>query len=160
MKITRSQRTVSVLRRPTAGPLLFGFIFGSMPFAVVFSRLGGSVVSPELLRFVLDLFPFATVLTMAGALLGMSRGWQGLALGALLTSLSACVPLPVIVCLVLEWRWGYEVLSPDNFPFLIAIFIFWAFAAAISGWLLALAFTFLKNRYSRGCAPLASRRAP
>jgi hypothetical protein len=68
---------------------------------------------------------------------------------AFLTSISACIPIPLLVWTVLAWRGGFEILDIRNLPFAATLFVLWALGATLFGWLLALALVFLKNRYSR-----------
>jgi hypothetical protein len=145
-------RALGVLRRPVGGPLLLGLIVGGLPCAVAFERLGGRVVSAELLRFVLLLTPIAIIVAVVGALLGAERGWKGLLVGGLLTSLWTCVPLPSFVCLVLVSRYGYDVF-PSNLAALVEIFVFWALAVGVSSWLLAFVVTVLKRPLPREGRP-------
>src|SRR2546427_9966994 len=104
-----SQRIQTVLRMPVMGSLLFGLVVGGIPLAVVFARLGGRVVSPELLRFMVDLTPVAIVVVTVGVVLTARGGWKDLLCKALLASFGACTPLPITVCAILAWMWGYPV---------------------------------------------------
>jgi len=137
---------MELFRRPFVGPLIFGLSFGGIPIGLVFSRLGGAVVSPEVLRLMIDLSPVAALVTIIGALLGGDNGWKNLLRRVFLTSLACCVPVPTIVCGRLMWHWGYEVLGANNLHVFVLIFIGWATALTAPCWLLALGYTFLKNR--------------
>jgi ascorbate-specific PTS system EIIC-type component UlaA len=145
-------RALGLLRRPIEGPLLLGLIFGGLPFAAVFDRLGGRVVSAELLRFVLLLTPIAILVAAVGALVAAEHGWKGVMVGGFLTSLWACVPLPVIVCLVLAHRYGYDG-SAGDFAVLVILFVLWALAVAVSSWLLTFIVMLLKRPLLREGRP-------
>jgi hypothetical protein len=139
-------RTLSVLRRPISGPFLFGFVFGGIPFGIMFSRLGGTVISANLLGRILQLTPAAVVVATIGAVLSVNSSWGHILGRASLASLGACVPVPTIICTALAWHWGYEAFSAENLPFLVGIFIGWAVAVTIPSWLLALTYTIFRRR--------------
>jgi hypothetical protein len=143
------ERTPAALRRPLAGPLIIGALVGGIPSGVALLGLG---LERSALFF--NLFvPFAIFISAIGAVLN-ANGRPALLLSrAFLTSLSACIPVPIAIWTVLQWREGYEILDLRNLPLAAVLFVISTLIATILGWLLALAVTFLRNRCSRPASP-------
>ena len=107
----------------------------------------------------LDLTPLAIIVTAIGTVwTHADRGWKQLARRALITSLSACGPLPLVVLSVLTLRFGHELFSWDSLPFLVGELLVWSLVVALPSWLLGLGLVFLffrKNKNSfRGDATI------
>jgi len=128
------------------GPLIVGLVLGGVPLAIGFSRLGDRVLSPEILRFVLDLTPLAIIVTTLDTVWRPGRGGKDSAWRALVGSFSACVPLPLVALCVLMLRFGYDPLSWSNLPTLAVMLLIWSLIVALSGWLLGLGVGFLFRR--------------
>jgi hypothetical protein len=143
----RSSAEISVLQRSTLGPILIGLIVGGVPLAIAFSRLGGRLVSAEFLRFALYLTPIPIIVTAIGTIWATNRGWRELLRRALLTSLSACIPLPLTVSCVLMWRFEYDLFSWSGPPVLLAVLLVWSLVVTLLSWLLALAFSANRARF-------------
>jgi hypothetical protein len=104
-----SHRTLSVLRRPISGPLLFGFVLGGIPFGIALFHLGLTDTWGD--QFFTPLTPVAVLLAALGANLGMKGGLAPQLRRAFLTSLGACIPVPTITWTALAWRSGFEILD-------------------------------------------------
>jgi hypothetical protein len=139
-------QVLGVLRRPLLGPLLFGMMFGGIPFAILLSFRGIAAMSTNLYAW---LSPAAIVLAALSAELSMNRTSHQVLWRAFLTSFAICVPVQAIVWPLLAWHLGYEVFDPRNFPFNVSIFVLWAIAITIPSWLLVLGYGYLKSVRSR-----------
>lgn len=139
-----ASRTLAVLRRPFAGPILFGFLVGGIPFGMVFAYVGITYYWDTTL--VQWMTPFVVIVTFLGAIVSVGRTPFRLFWRALLTSLSACVPVPVFTYSTLAERKGLDLHDAFNLPLAETIFVSWALVVAVMGWLLAWAFTYVKNR--------------
>lgn len=136
------------MRRPMMGPISFGLLFGGIPLALIFSGLAGRVISPELLRYLVLATPVSVLVTTVATALGAGSVSKRLLLcRAFSGSLAACVPLPILTCLFMVWRWGYPV--SENLFTLILFFLLWAIAVGALGWLLTLIWTTWRIRYTR-----------
>jgi hypothetical protein len=139
--------TLAVLRRQFVGPVLFGLLSGGVPFGIVLFHLGPAAGWGD--HFFAPLTPVAVFVAAMGAITIGNDNAARLLARAFLTSISACIPIPLLVWTVLAWRGGFEILDIRNLPFAATLFVLWALGATLFGWLLALALVFLKNRYSR-----------
>jgi len=142
----RSNGRLAFLERPLTGPLVIGSILGGVPLAIAFSRLGGRLVSPEFLRYGLDLTPLAIIVTTIGTLWTTDHSWKKFIFGALATSFFACVPLPLVISCILMARFGHDVFSLSSLPVLAGILLIWSLVVALSSWLLSLGLAFLFHR--------------
>jgi hypothetical protein len=145
------KRTFAVVRRPLVGPVLWGLVVGGIPFGIFLCYLGFTETWAQ--QFFERLTPIAIVVAALGAVLSASRRPAHLLGRAFVTSLSACIPVPTITWLVILWRSGTEILDLRNLPLAIIGFVLWTVVVTVLGWLLALAVTFFKNRYSRAALP-------
>jgi hypothetical protein len=142
------QMISAVLRRPLAGPLLFGLVFGGGPFAVMFGLLDGAAAG-YILYCMLVLMPIAIIVTSIGAVQTANKGWRSLLVRSFLTSAAACIPTPTVVWDVLDWRWGLGAFSAKDLAAAVYIFSLWAVAVALVSWPLALMYVRLQNRRAR-----------
>lgn len=140
-------RTLSILRRPSLGPLIFGLLVGGIPFGILLFHLGLTDSWGD--QFFDWLAPVAVLIAALGAILPVNGSPARLLCRAFLASLSACVPMPTITWAVLAWRSGFEILDLRNLPYALILFALWTLAVTVLGWLLALTYAFLKNRHSR-----------
>ena len=139
---------IHIVRRSAVGPWLLGIVFGGIPLAFAFSRLGGRLVSAELLRYMLDLTPLAIIITIIGTVWSHGRRWNDLIRRAIVTSFASCFPLPLLVSSVLMWRFGYDVFSQSGLLVLVCLLLLWTVVVAVLGWLLAQAIIFFLQRGS------------
>lgn len=143
-----------VFRFQILGPVLLGLVFGGIPLGFGFHRLGGGrVISPELLRFIVDLSPIAFFVAILGAVSGDTTKSKDLLGRACLTSLTACVPIPTWICSSTASHFGYDAYSAENFLPLIIVFLAWAIVSTTCAWLLSLSYVSLRKRY----APLSHK---
>jgi hypothetical protein len=140
-------RTLAVLRRQFMGPVLFGLLFGGLPFGILLFHLGPADTWGD--HFFVPLTPVAVFVAAMGAITIGNDNSARLLARAFLTSVSACIPVPVLVWTALAWRARFEILDIRNLPYTATLFVLWSLGVAVLGWLLALALVFLKNRYSR-----------
>ena len=138
----QASEKLSVLRHSVLGPLLFGMIFGGIPFGILLGILGLGALSTKLLEW---LSAIAIILAAVSANLSVSRSLYRILSRAFLTSLGICVPLPTIVWTVLALHAGYEISDPRNFAFIVALFFSCAVMITIPSWALALVFENLKT---------------
>lgn len=138
------ERTLRLLRQPVVGPLTIGTLAGGIPSGLLLFHLGLSDTWGD--RFFVSLTPVVVLVAAIGAIMVASSGPARLLGRALLTSLSACIPAPTIVWTILASRSRFEMLDPRNLPYAAVLFVLWALAVALLGWLLALAFVFLSHR--------------
>jgi hypothetical protein len=138
---------LEIVRRPVLGPLIFGLLVGGIPLGFAFGGLAGRMISPELVRLVLNLSPVAVSVIILGTLLGVNLRWREMIYRAFIVGAAECVPIPATVCVIVAHNWGYEMSSPSNFLVLILIFLFWSIILTGPSWLLALALLYLKNRW-------------
>jgi hypothetical protein len=139
-----ASRTLAVLRRPFAGPILFGLLAGGIPIGMFLAHVFPS--DDWSVPFIDWMTPFAVIVAFLGAILTVSRTPGRLLWRAFLTSLSACVPVPIFTYSTLAQRNGWDLYDPHNLPLVEIIFPLWALVVAVIGWLLAWAFTYVKNR--------------
>lgn len=138
------QRALSIMQRPFPGPLLFGLVFGGIPFGIVLFHWGLTDKGGDL--FFEQLTPIAVFVAALGAILTTDSSPARLFWRAFFTSFGACVPVPTLTWAVLLWRVGTEILDLRNLPFATILFVLWMVGVTVLGWLLALSFAFLKNR--------------
>ena len=137
-------RVLGALSQPSAlGPLIFGLALGGVPFGILVCHFG--VAESWGRRFFEYLTPAAALLAALGAIATVNNNAGRLLLRAFLTALSACIPVPLITWAVLAWRGGYEILDSRNLPFVALLSGMWALLVTFLGWLLAVAFVFLRN---------------
>lgn len=136
---------LGILRRRTVGPFTFGLIVGGVPLAIAFSGCR-DIVSPEFLRFILNLTPLIIIVTGICAVLGAIHKWKELAWRALVSGFSACLPFPLVTSVVLMRRLGYDAFSARNLLPLTALLLAWAVVTGILGWVIALLFELLFHR--------------
>jgi hypothetical protein len=98
-------------------------------------------------QFFNRLTPVAVLVATLGAILGVNSGPARLLWRAFVTSVSACIPAPIVVWTILALRSGFEIFDYRNLPYAAILLVLWALAVTVSSWLLALAVIFLKNRY-------------
>ena len=132
----KAQRKSRILKSAALGPFLVGFIFGGIPVSLGLMQLGSRFVSPELLRRVLYLTPLAILVTVLEVVLTTDGGKTAPTAKALITSFSACIPLPLLVCCVLLLHFGDNPFSFDNLAAFGAILLVWAAIVALISWLL------------------------
>jgi hypothetical protein len=142
------RRVALIGRRPLAGPILFGLVFGGIPNGLVIG-LFGKRVTVEFEGILLLLSLFAVPVTVISAVLSVNADWKDLLHRAFFTSLASCVPIPTIVISFLLWNWGYEVFDLHNCPFFVTIFVMWSGVVTLIGWLVALRFSLVQRRHSR-----------
>jgi hypothetical protein len=129
--------------------MIIGVLAGGVPSGVALLHLG-----LERSELFFNLFvPLAIFISAIGAVLNANGRRAQLLSRAFLASLSACIPLPIAIWTFLLWRGGYEILDLHNLPLAVVLFVISTLVATLLGWLLALAFTFLRNRYSRPASP-------
>jgi hypothetical protein len=144
-------RVGALARKPISGPFWLGLLVGGLPCGVVLSRLPGREFSPELLRYLLFLTPVALLVAILGTLAGVDSRALYLARRALLTALSACLPLPLMVLTTLGFQGrGLDVFAPENFLGVLLILGMWAFAVALPAWLVGLVFNIADKRRAGG----------
>ena len=143
------QRAQLFFARPVAGPLMFGLIFGGVPFGIAFVSLGGDVVSPNLLARTLELTPLAIILASVGAMYGADPSIGKVFKRTLITSVGECIPFPTMACGAAAWYAGFAVLSPENLPVLIYLLFLWAAVVTLAGFCVASLFYLLKARRPR-----------
>lgn len=134
------------LGRPVAGPFVIGLIFGGVPFGISLCYYVG-LTDKWGDPFFGHLTPVAVLVAALGTILSVSGRPARLLWRAFLTSLGACIPVPIVTWTALAWRSGFEILDIRNLPFIATILVLWALAVTVCGWLLALAIMFLKNRH-------------
>jgi hypothetical protein len=152
MEITNSSSETSagiltVLRRPSVGPLLIGLLVGGIPSGFLLAALGISGRWDDI--FFRWLTPVAIFVSVLGAVLPQKSSPARLLCQSLITSFSACFAIPTIVWTVLAWREGLEILYVANLPYIAILFTLWSLVVAVMSWLIAMVFTFLKKKYSR-----------
>lgn len=141
------EHILALVRWPSLGPLLIGLLFGGIPFGMFLVHLGLTGSWGD--QFFSWLTPSAVFIAGLAASLPVNGGPVRLLWRAFLASLSACVPVPTIAWAVLAWRSGFEILDLRNLPYAVTLFVLWMLAVTVLGWLLALTYALLKNRYSR-----------
>jgi hypothetical protein len=141
------EHTLALVRCPSLGPLFIGVLFGGIPFGMFLVHLG--LTDSWGNQFFNWLTPLAVFIAALGAILPVNGSPVRLLWRAFLASLSACVPVPTITWAVLAWRSGFEILDPRNLPYAVTLFVLWTLAVTVLGWLLALSYALLKNRYAR-----------
>lgn len=138
-----------VLRRPFLGPLIIGMFGGGVPAGIYlyYCWLHGSWDQ----HFFVVLTPLIVAVTIAGAIASSKGGAKALR-SSLLTSLSACVPIPTAFYIVAASKSGYEISDPRNLPFAVSLFVLWALAVAFLCWtiILIVAFVFEKGKGATG----------
>jgi hypothetical protein len=143
-------KTSAVFRGPVAGLFLLGLVFGGLPSAVVLSRLGGRIVSPEFLKFLLFLALLWVLVSTTVAALGPNETLKRVFIKALVTSLGSCFLVPMIVSLVLAWPMdGGDALSPANLGALLVILFTFVLAVIVASCLLAFTYRSV-TRHLRG----------
>ena len=138
-------RLRSFLGRPFAGPLFFGLLLGGVPFGILLGLMGPAGSDD---RFFGWLIPVLALIAAIGAVVGPNGEASRLFWRAFLTSLSACVPIPMVTWTLLLWRTGTEILDFRNLPFAATVLGLLTLLVAVGGWLLALMFRFVRHRYS------------
>jgi len=146
-----SGRVLALVPWPSLAPLLIGLLFGGIPFGMFLVHLG--LTDSWGYQFFSWLTPSAVIIAALAAILPAHGNLARLLWRAFLASLSACVPVPTITWAVLAWRSGFEILDLRNLPFAVILFVLWMLAVTVLGWLLALSYALLRNRYSRGAIP-------
>ena len=140
------ERALAIMRRPFAGPLLFGLVFGGVPFATFLVHLGLEDAWGD--KFFDRLTPFAVLIAALGAVLCVNDKPGRLMRRALLASLAACVPLPIITWTALAWQSGFQILDVRNLPYIATLSVLWALVVTLLGWLVALLLRLLRNKHS------------
>jgi hypothetical protein len=138
-------QALTVVQRPFMGPFLFGLLVGGVPFGIWLFHLG--LVDSWGDQFFNRLTPIAVLIAALGATLTANVRPAHLLWRAFLTSISACIPVPIVIWLALALRSGFEILDFWNMPYAATLFTLWALVVTIFAWLVALGFTFLKSRY-------------
>jgi hypothetical protein len=143
----RFSKTMAVVRRPLAGPLFFGLVFGAIPLGIVFGCLNeGILSSASLLGFVAMLSPVAVLVTVIAAVSGTNTRWTTLLYRAFLASLAVWIPIPGVVCAVLAWHWGREISMLKDFVALSYFILMWATFLTVPSWLCAFGYIHFQQR--------------
>jgi hypothetical protein len=140
------ERLRSFVRRPLLGSFVFGLFVEGVPVGTFFflsglDRVGNSF--PWLM-------PLSVLVVFLGAILGGDDGPGGLLARSFLTSLGGLFPVLVVAWAMFLWDFRFFAPSIDvrNLPWAGTVIGQPVLLVTILGWLLALAFRFLRNRYS------------
>jgi hypothetical protein len=134
--------TTSILRRTLLGPCLLG-----LPVGIVIGVLLG-LSGLEKGQTILELLvPVAALVSALNGLVVVDGRPFDLLRRTFLTSVSLCIPVPLSVWTLLEWRSGYELLDVRNFPLAAFLVVAFSLVGAVLGWLIALASIPFRNWY-------------
>lgn len=137
----------SFARRPYLGSFVFGLFVEGVPVGTFFflsglDRVGNSF--PWLM-------PLSVLVVFLGAILGAGDGPGGLLRRSFLTSLGGLFPVLIVAWAMFLWDFRFfapSILDVRNLPWAGTVIGPPLLLVTILGWLLALAFRFLRNRYS------------
>ena len=136
----------SFARRPYLGSFVFGLFVEGVPVGTFLYLLGLDKVGISLPW----LMPLSVLVVFLGAILGGDDGPGGLLARSFLTSLGGLFPVLVVAWAMFLWDFRFFAPSIDvrNLPWAGTVIGQPVLLVTILGWLLALAFRFLRNRYS------------
>jgi hypothetical protein len=140
------ERLRSFVRRPLLGSFVFGLFVEGVPVGTFLYLLGLDKVGISLPW----LMPLSVLVVFLGAILGAGDGPGGLLRRSFLTSLGGLFPVLVVAWAMFLWDFRFFAPSIDvrNLPWAGTVIGQPVLLVTILGWLLALAFRFLRNRYS------------
>lgn len=143
------RRVVEVLRKPVLGPIIFGVAFAGFPIGFGFRGLTGGVMSPSLIGVMAHLTPAAIILVAVQGIGFGGLSSRRLLRSSFLTSFAACVPIPWVVCMILEWPVEHWDTLRAGFSIgLLVLLSVWAIFIGASCFLLASLFNFFRRRWA------------
>ena len=148
----------SFARRPFLGPFVFGLFVEGVPVGT-FLLLSGLDRGDQFLPWLMSL---SVLVVLLGAILGGEDRPGGLLRRSFLTCLGGLFPVLIVACAMFLWDFSFfisSVLDVRNLPWAGTFIGPPVLLVTMLGWLLAMAFTFLRNRYS-GSGPRVEARTP
>ena len=140
-------RLRSFARRPFLGPFVFGLFFEGVPVGA-FLFVGGLDWTES--HFFSWLMLLSVLVVLLGAILGGDDGPGALLRRSFLASLGGLFPVLIVALAMFLWDFRYfapSIRDLRNLPWVGSIIGPPVLLVTILGWLLALAFRFLRKRY-------------
>jgi len=138
------KRALSVVRRPILGPLLFGLLFEGVPVGIFLYR-ADPVQPGNGNLFAYWFISISVLVASTSAILSADSRPARMLWRSFLSILPACFLAPVLTFAFLLRGSGFEFALPHLAIIFAGITLF----VAVAGWLLAVAFSFVRNRRPR-----------